>query len=88
MLGSLAGLPFHGRWHRSCSLLAQQRRKAEEALLALKAEVIDSLDLTEKIANCRSGYMSPTSIHAVATGQTGAADPATRGFRSATPVQG
>jgi len=91
MLGSLAGLPFHGRWHKVSSLLAQHKAKeAEEALLALKAEVIASPDLTEEDRLIAvSGYdVAYTQYTRLLLDKTGAADPATRGFRSATPVTG
>jgi hypothetical protein len=48
MLGALAGLPFHARWRDVSSLLAVRKGKeAEDALLALRAAVVLSPDLTE-----------------------------------------
>jgi len=91
MLGSLAALPFHERWHNVSSLLAQHKAdEAEEALLALRAEVIASPDLTEEDRLIAvSGYdVAYTQYTRLLLEKAGGAGPGTRGFRSGTPVTG
>jgi hypothetical protein len=88
-LRGLAGLPFHARWRNVTSLLAQRKSaEAEEALLALRAEVVASPDLTEEDRLIAVGgydvayakYAQPLLAKA------GGLDIRTRGLRSGTPV--
>jgi hypothetical protein len=94
MLRSLAGLPFHARWHSVSSFLVQHKAKeADEALLELKAEVIASPDLTEEdrlvaVSGYDIAYTQYTRLLLDKDGKadTDARGPETRGSRTATPV--
>jgi hypothetical protein len=91
MLGALAGLPFHERWRSVSSLLAQRKAaEAEEALLALRADVIVSPDLTEEdrliaIGGYDVAYARYEKSLLAKAGENGRV---TRGFRGETPVTG
>ena len=89
-LRDLAALPFHKFWTATSSLLAKkQPADAEAALLLLRAEVIASPDLTEDDRLIAiAGYDAAFAKYGVALGQTSAAAPTTRGFRSGTPSTG
>ncbi len=90
-LGALAGLPFHERWRSVSSLLGQRKAsEAEEALLTLRAEVIASPDLTEEDRLIAvGGYdIAYAQYEQPLLAKAGGASPATRGFRSGTPVTG
>ena len=89
-LRGLAALPFHKFWTATSSLLAKkQPADAEAALLLLRAEVIASPDLTEDDRLIAiAGYDAAFAKYGVALGQTSAAAPTTREFRSGTPSTG
>jgi hypothetical protein len=91
MLVALSGLPFHERWRRVGTLLAQRKgTEAEEALLMLRAEVIASPDLSEEDRLIAiGGYdVAYAQYEQSLMAKAGGAGPATRGFRSGTPATG
>lgn len=85
LLAALSGLPFHERWKKVASLLVQRKTvEAEEGLLALRAEVVASPDLSEEdrllAIGAYDAYAKP--LAAAPDGE------ARRSARSGTPVTG
>jgi hypothetical protein len=91
MLRALAALPLHQRWQAISKLLAQRKAaEAEEALLALRAEVVTSPDLSEEDRLIAiGGYdLAYAQYERPLLAKPGNGTGATRGMRSGTAVTG